>query len=110
MTQKQINYSFYVILFTYFGLLSYIASSLSPSIKEIDLFYSNDTNALWYLTHMSTRIFGTTNFGFRIPFVLIYTLSVLLAYLLTEDYFSKPIDRLISIVVFVVLLLRYSPL
>ena len=103
MTKKQIDYSFYVILFAYFSLLSYIASSLSPSIKELNLFYSQDTNALWYLTHITTRIFGTTNFGFRIPFVFIYTLSVLLAYLLTQDYFSKPIDRLISITIFMLL-------
>jgi 4-amino-4-deoxy-L-arabinose transferase-like glycosyltransferase len=103
MTQKQVDYSFYVILLAYFSLLSYVAHSLSPSIKEINLFYSSNTNILWYLTHISTRIFGTTNFGFRLPFVLIYTFSVLLAYLLTEDYFSKPIDRLISIVIFMLL-------
>jgi len=103
MTLKQINYSFYIFLFVYFLILAFSSTSLSLSIKEITIFYDNEHSLLWYLTHISTHFFGTTNFGIRIPFVLFYVLSVLIAYWLSEDYFTKPIDRLISIIIFMLL-------
>ncbi len=103
MTKQKIDLSFYTILFVYFCILIFVSNSLSISIKEVDIFYSNDTNILWYLTHISTHFFGTTNLGLRFPFIVFYVFSVLLAYLLSEDYFTKDIDRLISILIFMLL-------
>ena len=103
MLEKRINLSFYFILATYSFLLVYISNTFSLSIKEIDIFYSNDHTLLWYLTHISTHFLGTNNIGIRLPFIIFYILSVLLAYLLTDDYFKKPIDRLISIIIFMAL-------
>jgi len=103
MLEKRINLSFYFILACYSFLLIYISNTFSLSIKEIDIFYSHEHTFLWYLTHISTHFFGTNNIGVRLPFIIFYILSVLLAYLLTDDYFKKPIDRLISIIIFMAL-------
>jgi len=103
MTNKRIDISFYFILSLYSFLLFYTASTFSLSSKEIEIFYSNEHNLLWYITHISTHFLGTTNLGIRFVFIIFYILSVIIAYLLTDDYFSKPIDRLISILIFMAL-------
>ena len=103
MIEKRINLSFYFILACYSFLLVYISNSFSLSTKEIEIFYSTKHDLLWYLTHISTHFFGTNNIGIRLPFILFYVLSVVVAYLLTDDYFKQPTDRLLSIVIFMAL-------
>jgi len=103
MINKKIDLSFYLILSFYSFLLVYISNTFSLSIKEIDIFYSNDHTLLWYLTHISTHFLGTTNIGIRFPFIIFYILSVIVAYLLTDDYFKYQTDRLISILIFMAL-------
>jgi hypothetical protein len=103
MIDKKIDLSFYLILLFYSSLLIYISNSFSLSTKEIDIFYSNNHSLLWYLTHISTHFFGTNNIAIRLPFIIFYIFSVLLAYLLTDDYFKYQTDRLISISIFMAL-------
>ncbi len=103
MTQKRIDLSFYFILAIYSSLLVFVADGFSLSSKEIDIFYSNSHDLLWYLTHISTHFFGTNNIGIRLPFIIFYVFSIILAYLLTDDYFKYPSDRLLSIVIFMAL-------
>lgn len=103
MTNKQIDYSFYTLLLVYSAILLFAANSLGLSLKETNIFYTENHSILWYLTHISTHFLGTNNIGIRFPFILFYILSVLLAYLSTDDYFTKKTDRLISIVVFMLL-------
>ena len=79
MIEKRINLSFYFILACYSFLLIYIADNFSLSIKEIDIFYSNNHTLLWYLTHISTHFFGTNNIAIRLPFIIFYILSVIVA-------------------------------
>jgi hypothetical protein len=103
MTNKQINYSFTVLLIVDFLFLIYTADSLSISNRDTNIYYSENHNLLWYITHFFTFILGTSNIALRLPFIIFYILSILLAYLLTDDYFKKPIDRLISIGIFMLL-------
>lgn len=103
MTTKQINFIFYILLILNSLFLSYISTTFSISIKDSEIFYSTQHNILWYLIHFSTTILGQTTFALRLPFIIFYILSVLLLYILTDSYFRKPIDRLISIVIFMVL-------
>jgi hypothetical protein len=103
MIEKRINLSFYFLLASYSLLLVYVANNFSLSPKEIEIFYSNKHDLLWYLTHISTHFLGTNNIGIRLPFIIFYILSVVLAYLLTDDYFKFQSDRLISISIFMVL-------
>jgi len=103
MINKKIDLSFYLILLFYSSLLIYISNSFSLSTKEIDIFYSDKHTLLWYLTHISTHFFGTNNISIRLPFIIFYLLSVVIAYLLTDDYFKYQTDRLISILIFMAL-------
>jgi hypothetical protein len=103
MNIKQINFTFYLILFAYTVLLIIAANSLAISSKEINIFYNDEHSFLWYLTHISTHFLGTTNIGLRAPFIFFFVLSVLIAYILTQDYFTRPIDKLISISIFMLL-------
>jgi hypothetical protein len=103
MNTKHINYIFYLSLLIYTALLVVVSDSLGVSTKEINIFYNQEHSLLWYLTHISTHFLGTTNIGIRAPFVFFYVLSILLAYILTQDYFKKDIDRLISIGIFILL-------
>ena len=103
MTQKKINITFGIVLFLDFLLLLYTADGLSISSKEANLYYGDNHNILWYLTHFSTTIIGQSNIGLRLPFILFYIGAVILSYLLTDDYFVKPTDRLVSIFIFMLL-------
>ncbi len=103
MISQRFNLTFVFLLVLDFFLLLYVADGLSISTKEINLFYGENLNLLGYLTHFSTDIFGQNNISLRLPFILFYIGSVILAYLLTDDYFTKPIDRFISIIIFMLL-------
>ncbi|HIP12478.1 MAG TPA: hypothetical protein EYG97_00330 [Arcobacter sp.] len=103
MSQQKLNITFGILLLLDFILLLFVSDSLSISHKEVDIYYADGRNILWYLTHLSTEIFGNNNIALRLPFVLFYISSVILAYALTDDYFSRPIDRFISICIFMLL-------
>jgi len=103
MTKKQINFTFYTVLFVYSGILVLVANSLGLSLKETNIFYNENNSILWYITHISTHFLGTNNIGIRLPFIIIYIFTVILAFLLSDDYFSRPSDRLISIFIFMLL-------
>jgi len=103
MTTQKSNLAFVFLLILDFFLLLYIADGLSISTNEVNIYYETNHNILWYLTHTFINIFGNTNIALRLPFIFIYISSVIIAYLLTDDYFSKPSDRLISIIIFMLL-------
>ena len=103
MNQQKLNISFGILLLLDFILLLYVADSLNISNREVDIYYSDTKGMLWYLTHISTDIFGTNNISLRLPFILFYIGSILLSYALTDDYFSRPVDRFISICIFMLL-------
>ena len=60
-------------------------------------------NLLSFLSHISTQIFGQNDIALRLPFILFYISSIIIAYLLTDDYFKKQSDRLASILIFMLL-------
>ncbi len=91
------------ILFLYFLLLLSVANSLSISPNEANIYYNQHHHILWYLTHFSTAIFGENNIALRLPSIIFYILSIVLMYILTYNYFTKPQDRLISILIFMFL-------
>ncbi|WP_258239432.1 glycosyltransferase family 39 protein [Arcobacter sp. LA11] len=62
-----------------------------------------NNSLLTILTNSSIYIFGQNDIALRLPFIIFYTLSVILMYKITEDFFKKESDRLISISIFMVL-------
>lgn len=95
-------YLFYSILLLFTLGLIFTANTLSISYKEaLNVFDNRSTLTL--LTYLPLNIFGFTDINLRIPFIVLYVLSVLLMYELTSDYFKTYIDRLINSLVFMIL-------
>ncbi len=102
LTDNTYKLLFYAILFIVLFILLYTANGLSISYKEaLNVFENN--SLLTILTHSSLYIFGQNDIALRLPFILFYSLSVILMYKITEDFFTKNSDRLISIVIFMLL-------
>ncbi len=102
LTDNIYKYLFPSILFIVLSILLYTANNLSISYKEaLNVFVNN--SLLTILTNSSIYIFGQNDIALRLPFIIFYTLSVILMYKITEDFFKKESDRLISISIFMVL-------
>ncbi len=96
------NLAFLVLIVADFFLLLVVSDSFSISYKE-SLVYFQESSLLSALSHISTYAFGQNDVALRLPFVLFYIGSVILLYLLTDDYFKKQSDRFASIVIFMLL-------
>jgi hypothetical protein len=103
ITNSKYKYYFYLFLSILTFILLFKATySLSISYKEaLNVFVNNSVLSL--ITHSSIYIFGQNDFALRLPFVLFYSLSVIIMYLITEDYFKYEKDRYISILIFMIL-------
>lgn len=103
ITNSKYKYYFYLFLsILTFILLFKATNSLSISYKEaLNVFVNNSVLSL--ITNTSIYIFGQNDFALRLPFVLFYSLSVIMMYLITEDYFKYEKDRYISILIFMIL-------
>ncbi|PLY04482.1 MAG: hypothetical protein C0625_16235 [Arcobacter sp.] len=96
------KYIFYSILFLVLSTLLYTANTLSISYKEaLNVFVNN--SLLSVLTNTSLYFFGQNDVALRLPFLIFYVLSVFLMYQLSDGFFKKESDRLISIVLFMIL-------
>ena len=102
-TKNKYTIYFYLILFFIVSLLLITANySLSISYKEaLNLYYNS--SILSIITNSFTYIFGHNDLALRAPFIIFYTLSVILMFLITKDYFKYEKDRYISIIVFMIL-------
>jgi hypothetical protein len=93
---------FILTLVVFIGALLWVANGLSISYKEALIFYE-ERNLLNLLTHSSTFLFGQNSLALRLPFILLYVISVFLMYKMTHNYFKNENDRLISILIFMFL-------
>ena len=102
-SNNKYNYYFYASLLTIVVILLFKAdSSLSISYKEaLNVFVNN--SVLSIISKLSISIFGQNDIALRLPFIIFYTLSVLLMYKLTENYFRYEKDRFIAICIFMIL-------
>ena len=96
------DHIFYILLTCLVVLLIFVADTLSISYKESLTFFS-DTGLLNTLTNFSTTIFGQNNIALRLPFIFFYTLSSIIMYSITKDYFKYESDRLLATLLFMVL-------
>ncbi len=105
MILSRYNLAFIVLLIADFILLLFTADSFSISYKESLIYFQDQENfnLLSFLSHISTQIFGQNDIALRLPFILFYISSIIIAYLLTDDYFKKQSDRLASILIFMLL-------
>lgn len=96
------NYYFYSLLTLLVFVLLFVANTLSISYKEALNVFVN-TSLLTYITNSSLYIFGQNDIALRLPFIILYVLSILLMYKITDKYFKFESDRLISICIFMLL-------
>lgn len=96
------NYYFYLLLTFLVLVLLFVANTLSISYKEALNVFIN-TSVLNYITNISLYIFGQNDIALRLPFIILYILTVMLMYKLTDKYFKKESDRFISICIFMLL-------
>tara|TARA_B100001063_G_scaffold73493_1_gene67661 strand:+ start:12667 stop:13818 length:1152 start_codon:yes stop_codon:yes gene_type:complete len=80
----------------------FVANTLSISYKEALNVFVN-TSVLTYITNISLYLFGQNDIALRLPFIILYILSVILMYKLTDKYFKKESDKFISICIFMLL-------
>lgn len=100
--QKKYNLIFTISLCLIAVLLFYTASTLSLSYKEA-LNVLDNNSVLSITTNIFRYFFGDNDIAVRSPFIILYVLSVVLMYFLTEDYFKKSFDRLVNVLIFMLL-------
>ncbi|PIF03764.1 MAG: hypothetical protein CSA86_04475 [Arcobacter sp.] len=103
MKLNKYNMAFVGVLSLHIMILLFLVDSYSISSKEAAIYFSQDLRVLPLITHFSTSLFGQNDYALRVPFILFYAGSVILLYLLTDDYFRSQRDRFISIAIFMLL-------
>lgn len=102
MILNRYNVIFLTLLVFHFFILIFITNDFSLSYKEVNIFF-NKEGIVGLLSNIFVLVFGQSDFSVRLPFILFYVASSILLYLLTDDYFKKETDRLISVSIFMLL-------
>ncbi|AJC85953.1 membrane protein [Campylobacter sp. RM16704] len=90
------------VLFFDFCALLYGISTLSISYNEAQIYFY-DHSLIAIIARFGTAIFGQNDFGLRLPFVLLHSLSCILLYILALKYTRTSFDAFISVVLFILL-------
>lgn len=103
MTANKYSYYFYIsLVFLVFILILKVDLSLSISYKEaLNVFVNH--SVLSIITNTFLNLFGENDVILRLPFILLYAMSAVLMYKITDGYFKYEKDRLISIFIFMLL-------
>ena len=102
MTLNKYNISFLGLFLFHLVVLIVTSDNFSISYKEAYIYFEGNS-LLSYIINFSTSILGQTDFAIRFPFIIFYSLSAILLYLLTDDYFKSKWDRLICLSIFMIL-------
>ncbi|HEC1781643.1 TPA: hypothetical protein R1732_001201 [Campylobacter lari] len=90
------------VLFFDFCALLYGISTLSISYNEAQIYFY-DHSLIAMIARLGTTLFGQNDFGLRLPFVLLHSLSCVLLYILALRYTKTSFDAFISVVLFILL-------
>jgi hypothetical protein len=91
-----------LIIFIDVAFLLYGISSLSISYHEAEVFF-DQKNFIHFIAHVSTMVFGQNDYALRLPFMLFHLGSIVLMYKISVFYFQKEMDRIITVLIFVLL-------
>lgn len=98
---KEINYIFLIIAIDVLFLL-YGVHTLSINYYEAQIFF-NEKGLIHNLINLSCKIFGQNDYALRVPFIVIHVLSTILIYLVGKPHLKRKIDRVSSVLIFVLL-------
>lgn len=96
------NFLFVVLLIFHTSTLVYMANDFSIAYKEIVIF-QNKIGINGFLTHIFGNKFCSSTIAIKLPFIILYSFSTVIFYLLTEDYFKYQKDRLLAVAIFMIL-------
>ncbi|MBN2965052.1 glycosyltransferase family 39 protein [Sulfurospirillum sp. T05] len=82
--------------------LLYGISQLSISYHEAVVFFQTE-GVLHHLVRFSSALFGQNDWALRLPFVFIHLLSTLLLYKIAKPLLKRKIDRLFSVLIYLML-------
>lgn len=84
------------------AFLLFSISNISISYHEAEIFF-DQKNFIHFIAYLSTALFGQNDFALRLPFVLFHVGSIILIYKISAFYLKRELDRVMSVVVFVML-------
>jgi len=102
LKSKYTLYFYTLLCFIVCLLFIQVQFYLSISYKEALNLYEN-SSLLSFITRAFIYCFGQNDIALRLPFIILYILSVILMYKITQNYFKYESDRFISICIFMLL-------
>ncbi|MDD2697462.1 MAG: glycosyltransferase family 39 protein [Arcobacteraceae bacterium] len=96
------NLTFLALLIVHIALLLYMVNDFSIAYKELAIF-QNKTGLVGLLSHIFADRFGAEIVWIKLPFIIFYSLSAIVLYLLTDDYFKYQKDRVLAVAIFMIL-------
>ncbi len=96
------NVTFIGLLLFHIVVLVYLANDFSIASRELNIFENKIGFAGW-TSHFFENIFPLNSVTIKLPFIIFYTFSSILLYLLTDDYFRYQKDRVLASAIFMIL-------
>jgi len=96
------NFTFVGLLLFHVLVLIFLANDFSIASNEIHVFHENK-GIIGFLTNLFPNLFATTIIFIKLPFILLYAMSAIVLYLLTENYFKYQYDRVFAVSIFMLL-------
>jgi hypothetical protein len=79
-----------------------MANDFSVAYKELEIFQAN-IGIIGFLSNLFPNLFFVDIIWIKLPFIIFYSLSAIVFYLLTDDYFKYQKDRVLSVAIFMIL-------
>ena len=96
------DFYFILVLICSICILLFIISGLSISYQEAILYFSDD-NLTSKLARFSTNIFGTNDYTFRIPNIILFALNLTLIYLISNKVLKHKKDSILCVIIYALL-------
>ncbi len=102
MRLNKYSLSFIALLIFHIFVLIFMANSFSIAYKELEIFQSH-SGIIGILSNIFPTLFSIDIVWIKLPFIIFYSLSAIVFYLLTDDYFKYQKDRVLSVAIFMIL-------
>ncbi len=102
MVLNRYNLTFIALLIFHISVLIFMANDFSVAYKELEIFQAN-IGIIGFLSNLFPNLFFVDIIWIKLPFIIFYSLSAIVFYLLTDDYFKYQKDRVLSVAIFMIL-------
>ena len=98
----KVRYLLPLIIIIDIAFLLYSVGNISISNNEAEILFDNG-GFVHFLVKISTYFFGQNDLALRLPFIVFHTLSIVLMYEISSFYLKYEIDRVMTVLVFIML-------